>query len=84
MGIQNRLIWTTDDEILYLKEIGTFRSGAKRQMKPAEKIRLLEKYRESMKSRTGWGKLDPVMLGSAIDLMILDLTVESAKAEPKS
>lgn len=56
MGIiMNPIIWTTDDELAFLKRTGGWRNNRK-TVDPLVRLFFLEHYRDSMLTRTEWEK----------------------------
>jgi len=49
--MSERTTWTTDDEIDYIKNIGSTRPGV-------SKIKMLTGYGKSLLNRKNWGQLD--------------------------
>lgn len=53
------VLWTTADEINFLKFIGEHRCNDRKQtVTPQEKITLLEKYLSAARNRHEWGEID--------------------------
>ncbi len=70
--------WTTSDELLFLKGLGTHRCGRYVGGKPrktdAERLEMLRGYRAQMGQRGRWGEVDPVVLLGVLDCMIQKLS----------
>lgn len=64
-------LWYTEDEIKFLKDLGTHaRRPRGEEDQKAYRLKLLNRYREAMKSRVRWDKLDRIKIGQHIDNLI--------------
>ncbi len=69
------IVWTTVDEILFVKGLGRHRTAEGRQeATPAERLKLLQDYRKSIDVRTQWGFINKLRLIEAVDRLLRDMT----------
>ena len=51
------MVWATADEIIFLQGLGSWKTRVTQDRRYL-RLRLLEKYRKSLKSRSDWGSVD--------------------------
>jgi|GEM_PF-6223232 len=65
--------WTTSGELAFLEGLGTFCPYAPKKVKqvsPEHRLKLLLGYREGIKKRVNWEKIDRQTVESAVKFMI--------------
>ena len=68
--------WGTEDEIDFLRRLGTHTLGQPKNIKEVRKskrLELLRIYKDSMKNRVDWGHIDPKRILVALYEMISEL-----------
>ncbi len=64
MEMKKREKWTTQDEIDFVRTLGTHREGAPKRVEDVplrERLRLLRNYKKTMHLRARWGGIDPFL-----------------------
>lgn len=59
--------WTTQDELEFLMKVGMGRYGVRRIVKPARR-EILVRYRAHMPQRKHWGRIDPAVIKTYLDM----------------
>ncbi len=68
--MKQRCIWTTQDEINFIKTLGAHREKAPKKVKELpikERLRLLKNYKKTMPLQARWGKIDPCKIAEVVD-----------------
>jgi hypothetical protein len=67
----HRTYWTTDDEIRFIKHIGTGKWSQSRSCLAAGREKLLRNYQQAALYRKVWGKMDRGKVMKAVDAELM-------------
>jgi len=71
MADDHRTYWTTDDEIRFIKHIGTGKWSTSRSVMAAGREQLLRNYQQAALYRKVWGKIEKGKVMTALNVELM-------------